>query len=107
MQSMNMGLREGADLAVRLTTILRDKGSTELLKTYDMERRIEWEQLLGLKGGPQASTLADEWIREHSAQIPACIPASGMELTLLLQQLGLEIERPLLDKVEVESAILV
>jgi 2-polyprenyl-6-methoxyphenol hydroxylase-like FAD-dependent oxidoreductase len=106
MQSMNMGFCEGADLAGKLTRILRDKGSSDLLENYDLERRMEWEQLLGLKGGPQASALADEWTRGRSAQIPACIPASGMELTLLLHQLGLEFKPPYLDKVEVEGAVL-
>ena len=51
MQSMNMGFREGADLAAKLTRILRDKGSPDLLETYNLEHRLEWEQLLGWKGG--------------------------------------------------------
>ena len=72
MQSMNMGFREGADLALKLATILRDKGSPDLLESYDLESRMEWEQLLGWKGSPQASSLTDEWIRERSAQIPGC-----------------------------------
>jgi 2-polyprenyl-6-methoxyphenol hydroxylase-like FAD-dependent oxidoreductase len=107
MQSMNMGFREGADLAAKLTRILRDKGSPDLLETYNLEHRMEWEQLLGWNAGPQASATTDEWVREHSARIPACIPASGRELTLLLNQLGLEFEPPHLHKVEAEGAILV
>lgn len=107
MQSMNMGFREGADLAAKLTRILRDRGSPDLLETYNLEHRLEWEQLLGWKGGPQASAVTDKWVREHSARMPSCIPASGRELTLLLQQLGLEFEPPHLHKVEAEGAILV
>jgi hypothetical protein len=107
MQSMNMGFREGADLALKLTTILRDKGSPDLLESYDLESRMEWEQLLGWKGSPQASSLTDEWIRERSAQIPVCIPASGMELTLLLRQLRLKFERSGVREVEAEGAVLV
>jgi 2-polyprenyl-6-methoxyphenol hydroxylase-like FAD-dependent oxidoreductase len=107
MQSMNTGFREGADLAAKLTRIMRDQGSPDLLETYNLEHRLEWEQLLGWKGGPQASALTGKWIRECSARIPACIPASGTELTLLLQQLGLEYEPPHLHKVEAEAAILV
>ncbi len=105
MQSMNMGFREGADLAVKLTAILRGNGSPELLKTYDLERRTEWQQLLGWKGGPQANPLTNEWVRERSAQIPACIPASGMELTLLLRQLGLEFEQSDPRKAEAKGAV--
>ena len=107
MQSMNMGFREGADLALKLATILRDKGSPDLLESYDLESRMEWEQLLGWKGSPQASSLTDEWIRERSAQIPVCIPASGMELTLLLRQLRLKFERSGVREVEAEGAVLV
>jgi len=107
MQSMNMGFRESADLAAKLTKILRDKGSPDLLETYDVEHRMEWEQLLGWKGGPKANATTDEWIRQRSARIPACIPASGMELTLLLRQLGLEFKPARLEKVEAEGAILV
>ena len=65
MQSMNMGFREGADLAAKLTRILRDKGSPDLLETYNLEHRREWEQLLGWKGGPEASGVTDKWVREH------------------------------------------
>jgi hypothetical protein len=72
-----------------------------------VEHRMEWEQLLGWKGGPQATATTDEWIRQRSARIPACIPASGMELTLLLRQLGLEFKPARLEKVEAEGAILV
>jgi 2-polyprenyl-6-methoxyphenol hydroxylase-like FAD-dependent oxidoreductase len=92
MQSMNMGFREGADLAAKLTRILREKGSPDLLETYDLEHRMEWEQLLGRKGDPKASAATGEWVRERCGMLPACIPASGSELTLLLRQLGLEFE---------------
>jgi 2-polyprenyl-6-methoxyphenol hydroxylase-like FAD-dependent oxidoreductase len=101
MHSMNMGFREGADLAAKLTKILREKGSQDLLETYDLEHRMEWEQLFGRKGDPNASGATTEWIREHSARIPACIPASGGELTLLLRQLGLEFEFASLQEVGV------
>jgi len=107
MQSMNMGFREGADLAAKLTRILRDKGSPDLLETYNLEHRMEWKQLLGWSVGPQTSATTDEWVREHSARIPACIPASGRELTLLLNQLGLGFEPAHLQKVGAEGAVLV
>jgi 2-polyprenyl-6-methoxyphenol hydroxylase-like FAD-dependent oxidoreductase len=100
MQSMNMGFREGADLADKLTSILRKNGSPDLLKAYDLEHRMEWEQLLEWKGDPKTTGAPDKWIRERSARMSACIPASGSELTLLLRQLGLELEFASLQKVE-------
>ena len=93
MQSMNMGLREGADLAARLKLILRENGSLDLLQTYDQERRAEWEQMLGLKGGPKPGAKTDAWARQRGGELPACIPASGPELTQLLGQLGLEFDQ--------------
>lgn len=107
MQSMNMGFREGADLAAKFAMILRDKGSPDLMETYNVEHRMEWEQLLGGKAEPQASVAADAWIRQRSARIPGCIPASGRELTLLLQQLGLVLEPTGLQKAVAEDAVLV
>ena len=89
MQSLNMGFREGADLAGKLTRILRDKGSPSLLENYNDEYRMEWKQLLGWNVVPQVAATTDEWVRKHSTRIPACIPASGRDLTLLLNQLGL------------------
>jgi hypothetical protein len=87
---MNLGLREGADLAVRLEMILLEKNAVDLLETYNLERRAEWAQMLGLRGGPKADAATDAWVRERGADLPPCIPASGPDLTLLLRQLGLE-----------------
>ena len=92
MQSMNMGMREGADLAAKLKRILRDKGSTDLLEAYNVEHRTEWEHLLGLKGDPKAGAATGAWVRERRGKALSCLPASGRELSLLLRQLGLEWE---------------
>jgi 2-polyprenyl-6-methoxyphenol hydroxylase-like FAD-dependent oxidoreductase len=90
MQSMNIGFREGSDLAEKLGRILRQDGSPDLLESYELERRQEWRQLLGWKGGPKPGGATSDWVRERSERLPGCIPASGQELTLLLRQLGLD-----------------
>jgi len=92
MQSMNMGFREGADLAARLTRILREKEPPNLLQAYNLQQRTEWGQLLGLTGTLNAGSATDAWVREHCVKLPSYIPASGKELSLLLSQLGLEFE---------------
>ncbi|MBI3849967.1 MAG: FAD-dependent monooxygenase [Verrucomicrobia bacterium] len=92
MQSVNLGLREGADLAAKVKRILREKVSPELLQTYNRDHRADWQHLLGLKGAPKPTIKASPWIKEHGATIPECLPASGEELTSLLGQLGLEFE---------------
>jgi 2-polyprenyl-6-methoxyphenol hydroxylase-like FAD-dependent oxidoreductase len=93
-QSMNLGMREAADLAARLARILGEDGPPSLLEAYNLEYRAEWEQLLGLKGGVKADPAAGAWVRERRARPLPCLPASGSELGLLLSQLGLEWERP-------------
>ena len=93
MQSMNVGFREGADLAARLARILREAGSPDLLEAYQFEHRTEWERLLGLQGAFKAGAAASPWVRGHRAELPVCVPASSTEMTLLLRQLGLEFDQ--------------
>jgi 3-(3-hydroxy-phenyl)propionate hydroxylase len=90
MQSLNVGLREAADLAGRAKKILREKASEELLQAYNSDRRADWQRLLGLGGGPTPAESADPWIKQHRAKIPPCLPASGEDLTVLLKRLGLD-----------------
>lgn len=90
MQSMNMGFREAWDLAETLTAIIRKGKSRDLLRTYDRGRWLEWWRLLGFKSNSAASDAAKEWVRLRSAQIVGSIPASGDELTALLQQLNID-----------------
>jgi 2-polyprenyl-6-methoxyphenol hydroxylase-like FAD-dependent oxidoreductase len=92
MQSMNMGMREGADLAARLKRILRENGSPQLLEAYNQEQHTQWERLLGLQGEPKAGAATDAWVRQHGGRMLRCLPALDGDLSLLLNQLGLEFE---------------
>jgi 2-polyprenyl-6-methoxyphenol hydroxylase-like FAD-dependent oxidoreductase len=89
MQSMNVGLREGADLAAALKDVLRHRGSLSLLQSYDAHQLAEWRRLLALTGGPQASEKTEEWVQQHRGRIVSSVPASGGDLALLLKSLGL------------------
>ncbi|RMH22946.1 MAG: FAD-dependent monooxygenase [Acidobacteria bacterium] len=90
-QSMNVGLREAAELARVMAEILRQGASADLLRAYDHERRAEWRQLQGLDGGPRPLDDAGEWVKANRRRIPPCVPASGLELRRLLLQLGLDL----------------
>jgi 2-polyprenyl-6-methoxyphenol hydroxylase-like FAD-dependent oxidoreductase len=90
MQSMNMGMREGADLAGRMRQILLEKGSPDLLEACQQEQHTQWERLFGLKGDPKAGAATDSWVRQHGGRMMRCLPALDGDLTLLLNQLGLE-----------------
>ena len=89
MQSMNVGLREAADLAQRIAKILRSGSSLDLLGEYNLQRLTEWSRLHGqaefLIAGPRASG----WAAGHRSRILPCIPESGAALVELAAQLGL------------------
>lgn len=87
--SMNVGLREAADLAHRLGRVFREREPLEILDTYETAWRREWRRLLGVRGHPSPTAAADPWVRRHAARIPSCIPASGDNLDALLHQIGL------------------
>jgi 2-polyprenyl-6-methoxyphenol hydroxylase-like FAD-dependent oxidoreductase len=76
-QSMNVGLREGADLADRLLRVLRSPGDADLLAEYGAARAAEWRTLVG----PQAG------YGTRRALLRPCIPASGADLETMLGQL--------------------
>lgn len=88
-QSMNVGLREAADLAHHLGRIFREHQPHSTLDDYDTTWRSEWRRLLGARGQPSPSAAAGTWVRRHAARISSCIPASGDDLDALLRQIGL------------------
>lgn len=87
--SMNVGLREAADLAHRLSRVFREREPLEILDAYETAWRREWRHLLGVRGHPSHTATAAPWVRRHAARIPSCIPASGEHLDALLHQIGL------------------
>ncbi len=94
MQSMNVGLREAAQLAGILTGALREGGSIEPLQEYNRQRIAEWRTLLGLEGGLVPHDHTDAWIGQHCRQLLPCLPASGPDLAELAEQLQLKWEAP-------------
>lgn len=89
-QSMNVGLREAADLAARFNAILRGGKPLQILDEYNAERLSEWRRLLRVEGGLQATSAASPWVAQNAAAIQSCIPASAEHLLQLAGQLGLE-----------------
>jgi 2-polyprenyl-6-methoxyphenol hydroxylase-like FAD-dependent oxidoreductase len=92
-QSMNVGLREAAELAEKVARIVRDGAPLEELERYGSDRVTEWRELLGLSGGLEPASGAGDWIRKRAGRILPCLPASGPELAQLAGQLGLELPR--------------
>jgi NADPH-dependent dioxygenase len=86
MHSMNLGLREAADLAGRLKSILRDHADLDLLQDYDRIYRAEWKRLLGLKQVEPPGSVSP-WARQHFSTLLGNLPASGEDLNNLLKNL--------------------
>jgi 2-polyprenyl-6-methoxyphenol hydroxylase-like FAD-dependent oxidoreductase len=90
--SMNSGLLEARELATRIARILRAQGDPSLLDEFAIAAHEKWRWLLGAAGAGSAVRAlpgADPWVRQTSARILACIPASGDDLEPLLEQIGL------------------
>ena len=90
MQSMNVGLSEGAELAGILADIIHEKGSSSLLEQYEAGYRDEWRQLLGMERSVVPTDAASSWIGVRGAGLLPCVPASGKDLAHLLGQIGLQ-----------------
>lgn len=88
-QSVNVGLREGHDLAARIANAVRN-GDEESLADYEVQRLAEWRVLLGLSGQLEGLPGVDPWVEEHRARILPCLPACGPDLDVLLKQIKLE-----------------
>jgi 2-polyprenyl-6-methoxyphenol hydroxylase-like FAD-dependent oxidoreductase len=92
-QSMNVGLREGFDLATRISEVHRGAASEGVLDEYSRRRAEEWKALLGLTARLSPSG-PEQWIHGHAADLLSCIPASGEDLETLARQIGLELRSP-------------
>ncbi len=89
--SMNVGLREGYDLAEHLGDILQHGASPDQLEAYGEACEAEWRKLLGAGPGLVVGAEADAWVRQHAERLPACVPTSGADLSTLLSQAGLQL----------------
>jgi 2-polyprenyl-6-methoxyphenol hydroxylase-like FAD-dependent oxidoreductase len=103
--SMNSGLMEARELAVRISRIQRAGRAPSLLQEFATETHAAWQWLLdastpprefaaaGTPAGQAVRALpgADPWIRQTAARILPCVPASGDELEPLLNQIGLTV----------------
>ena len=89
--SLNAGLHEASVLAGKLKKALCEGAPLSSLREYDQEQQSEWRRLLGLNGGLKPRKDTNDWVRERSARLLTCMPASGPDLKLLADQLRLDI----------------
>ncbi len=93
MQSMNAGLDEASDLAMRCEWILRAKRGLDLLAEYGRERAAEWRFLLGRSGRLRPASDASAFVASQAGRLLSCLPATGGALDALAARVGLTAER--------------
>jgi 2-polyprenyl-6-methoxyphenol hydroxylase-like FAD-dependent oxidoreductase len=93
MQSMNAGLAEANELAVRIASIKSNRARLDSLEGYGRERLALWSFLLGRRGGLRPGPDASEFVAKNAARLLPCLPATSADLPPLAAQLGLEVDR--------------
>jgi 2-polyprenyl-6-methoxyphenol hydroxylase-like FAD-dependent oxidoreductase len=84
-QSMNSGLVEANDIAGRITAVLKQGSPLNGLDSYTSRQRRVWDRIRAFRPTPEA----DPFVQRHGAQLAACLPASGDDLTTLAEKFGL------------------
>jgi len=91
MQSMNVGLREAAELAEIIAGVFQRENPAERLAAYNRKRKAEWQYLLSLPRRSRARDSARPWSRQYADRLVPCLPASGADLIALADQLAIKI----------------
>jgi 2-polyprenyl-6-methoxyphenol hydroxylase-like FAD-dependent oxidoreductase len=86
-QSLNIGLDEGNELALRMADAVRHPSRQQLGLDYDTKRTRQWRELLGLEDRAAPSARSPDWARRNLRKLVACLPASEADLDNLLEQL--------------------
>jgi 2-polyprenyl-6-methoxyphenol hydroxylase-like FAD-dependent oxidoreductase len=90
-QSLNVGLREGRELANAIADSMEAADVRHLVTAYDDQRQLEWHTLLSLAGKPSLSPSTPTWAKQHMRDLVASLPASGDDLDDCLAQLGVKL----------------
>jgi 2-polyprenyl-6-methoxyphenol hydroxylase-like FAD-dependent oxidoreductase len=89
-QSMNVGLLEVRDLVQRMFEA-RDTKQLGPLQLYAAERQREWHKLLGVNVSFELLPHAPAWLSAYARHLVPTLPASGEDLTAILETLGLRL----------------
>jgi len=88
-QSINVGIDEASELALRMGDCLRHPTRDHFGQDYENKRRQQWRQLLGLDAPSALGPRSVGWALEHLNRLLPSLPASGSDLDDLLDQLRL------------------
>lgn len=88
-QSLNIGIDEASELALRIGDVLRHASGQDFGRDYDERRTRQWQELLGVTERASLGPRSPTWAWRHLSRILSCLPASGKDLDDLLDQLRL------------------
>jgi 2-polyprenyl-6-methoxyphenol hydroxylase-like FAD-dependent oxidoreductase len=88
-QSLNVGLDEASDLALRIGDVLRHPSRGSFGEDYNARRFLQWQELLGVTERATLGARSPAWAWRNLDRILSCLPASGRDLDDLLDQLRL------------------
>jgi 2-polyprenyl-6-methoxyphenol hydroxylase-like FAD-dependent oxidoreductase len=88
-QSLNIGVDEANELALRMGDLLRHPTRAPFGDDYNRSRSQQWRQLLGLEERASLGSRSPDWAWRHLDRLLSCLPASGSDLDDLLAQLRL------------------
>lgn len=92
MQSMNIGINEGTELARSLANLLQGRADSRDLRQYGEDRLEEWETLFGLRRKLQPTASTDPFIKQFADRIHECLPASAATLPDFARALSMVLE---------------
>ncbi|MCA9676642.1 MAG: FAD-dependent monooxygenase [Kofleriaceae bacterium] len=84
--SMNVGLREAAELGDDVARVVAGRAPAAVLDDYNQARLREWRYLLGVTPRLHPGDRTDPWIAARWDRLVDCLPASGAHLEALLDQ---------------------
>ncbi len=88
-QSLNVGLDEASELALRIGDMLRHPLRDHFGQDYNERRTLQWQELLGLTERASLGPRSPAWAWRNLTRVLSCLPASGRDLDDLLDQLRL------------------
>jgi pentachlorophenol monooxygenase len=88
-QSLNVGLDEANELAVRIGDELRRPSLGGFGRDYNARRTQQWEELLRISERASLGARSPAWAWRNMSRVLSCLPASGKDLDDLLDQLRL------------------
>jgi 2-polyprenyl-6-methoxyphenol hydroxylase-like FAD-dependent oxidoreductase len=86
-QSLNVGMQEAHDLALRMAELVDRPSVGRLGHDYGAQRRLQWQQLFGLGPSKPSVVRAQDWVKRNMTMLLPSLPAAGDDLDDLLDQL--------------------